>query len=175
MPNIWGLFGIFLTTAGAYILNLGGASDFFAPFRAVAKEKGSLIMLLVSFLWSFAATFDKVALLDSSPYFYLFIFNASFFLFYIPFLQKKNPGFIREAKNFFFPLLLLGTFAGLTVLFQMIALEVAFVSYVIAIKRSGMIVTLIFGWLFFAEEIDFYRIAGTLMMVSGVIIIAFLN
>lgn len=175
MPNIWGISGIILTTAGAYVLNLGGAGGFFAPVRAVVREKGSLIMLGVSFMWSFAATFDKVALLESSPYFFLFTFNAGFLIFYIPFLKKVNPRYKKEVKKYFMPLLILGTFAGASVLFQMIALQTAYVSYVIAIKRSGMIITLIFGWIFFSEEVDRYRILGTLMMVAGVVLIAFLN
>ena len=173
LPNVYGVAGIFLTAAGAYVLNMGRIKEgFFAPMKAITKEKGSMLMLGVSFLWSFASTFDKIALLGADPYFFILAFNTGFTILYFPFLKKVNPGFKREVTGNYRELLLLGALSGIMVIFQMVALETAYVSYVIAIKRSGMIFTLLLGRMFFDEDIDFFRTLGTVMMASGVFLIA---
>jgi uncharacterized membrane protein len=45
------------------------------------------------------------------------------------------------------------------------------VNYVIAIKRSGMLVSVVFGWLLFSKKNILFRSAGAGMMVVGVILI----
>lgn len=172
MPDASGMAGIVLVTAGGYILNIKKEeTGILAPVKAIGREKGSVLMLIVSFIWSFGAVFDKVAVLASSPFFYLIIFNTGFFLVYMIFLKKVNPEFIVEVKENFTKLLILGTLAGLTVIFQMAAIKLAFVSYVIAIKRSGMILTLLIGGIYFREKITKFNIIGTLLMAAGVVFI----
>lgn len=173
LPGLYGIAGIVLVTCGAYVLNLDRIKEggILAPFMAIKDEKGSVLMLIVSVLWSFAASLDKVALLASSPFFYILAFHMGFFLLYLPFLVRVNPVFLKEVKDHFPMLCILGVFEGLLVVFQMTALKVALVSYVIAIKRSGMIFTLIMGWLFFREKLSFFRVLGTVMMVFGVCMI----
>ena len=174
MPTPRAMAGVVFTAAGAYVLNLGRIKEgFFAPVKAVVSEKGSLLMLGVSFIWSFAATFDKVALLGSDPFFFILAFNTGFTLLYLPFVLKVNPSFTKELKNRPGDLLVLGALSGLMVIFQMAALRGAYVSYVIAIKRSGVIFTLLLGRIFFEENIDSSRITGTFMMAAGVFLIAF--
>jgi uncharacterized membrane protein len=174
LPDIYGVFGIILVASGAYVLNMCKESrGILAPLRAIKNEKGSVFMLIVSLLWSFAASLDKVALLSSSPYFYIVAFHTGFFVLYLPFLIKLNPGFPGEVKRNYPSLFVLGILEGLMAVFQMTALRVALVSYVISIKRSGMILSLVMGALFFKEEINVYRAAGTVIMVLGVVLISF--
>ncbi len=172
MPDASGIGGIIMVTAGAYIINIKKEeSGILDPIKAIGREKGSLLMLVVAFIWSFAAVFDKVAVLASSPFFYLTIFNVGFFLVYMIFLKRVNPGFISEVKENFSKLFILGFLSGLTVIFQMVAIKLAFVSYVIAIKRSGMILTLLIGGVYFKENITKFNIIGTILMAAGVILI----
>ncbi len=175
-PSIAGIFGILVVTIGAYVLNIRKMSEgLLVPFKLIIKEKGSLLMLIVAFLWSFSAAMDKVAVLSSSPYFYIFVFCICFFIFYIPFLVIVNPKFINEVKRNYIKLSVLGVFGGLLLICQMTAVKIAFVSYVIAIKRAGIVFSLIFGWMFFKEKLTVYKIIGTLIMIAGMLMITVFN
>ncbi len=173
IPSIQGMIGILSIVLGAYVINFEKIGEgFFSPVKAIFREKGSLLMLGVSLLWSFAATFDKVAVVSSDPYFFILVLNTGFFVLYIPFLMKSNPGIKGELRRHFWELLVLGLFSALIGIFQMTSLQTGYVSYVIAIKRSGMIFAIIFGILLFNEKLSFFRLAGTVFMLTGIFIIA---
>jgi len=77
-PNLWGLAGIFITCIGGYVLNLEtGRNSFWAPIKAVFKETGSWLMLIVALLFSFSAVIGKKGILHSSPLFFTMTFFAA--------------------------------------------------------------------------------------------------
>src|SRR5579885_438453 len=64
--------GIVLIVAGSYILNIKEKHrGYLAPFRALLKERGSKLMLIVAFIWSITSNFDKVGVQNSSPIFWI--------------------------------------------------------------------------------------------------------
>ena len=78
MPNLWGLAGIVVTCIGGYILNLeSGRHSFWAPIKAVLKETGSWLMLIVALMFSFSAVIGKKGILHSSPLFFTMTFFAA--------------------------------------------------------------------------------------------------
>ena len=87
VPDAKGLAGIILVVLGAYTIHLdrigGGLLE---PFRAIARERGSVLMLVVAFIWSWTAVYDKVAVLASSPTFYTAFFSVAFGVLYAPLL-----------------------------------------------------------------------------------------
>lgn len=172
VPSIIGIIGIVLIAAGAYVLNFDRLNQgILGPIKAIRDEKGAMVMLLVSLIWSFAATLDKVSVLASSPYSYILIFSIGFMVCYLPVLYYKSPGWVNELKTNFLSLLFLGTIGGFMLISQMTAIETAYVSYVVAIKRTGMFLALLFGVIFFGEKLSIFKIAGTLLMAFGVILI----
>ena len=68
-------------------------------------------------------------------------------------------------------LLLLGLISGLLLIFQFTALKYLYASYVIAFKRSGVIVSVFLGVIFFAEKNALKNIISTVLMVIGVFLI----
>ena len=172
VPDAKGLVGIVLVAAGAYAINLEKVrGGLLGPIKAVAKEPGSRIMLLVALLWSVSAVYDKVAVLASSPAFYQTFFAAAFGVFYAPFLLvglRKTP----VASSMVPRLFLIGAICAVMTLSQFAAIQFTLASYVIAVKRSGMIVSVILGYLFFKEENLRARLAGVLLMSSGVVLLS---
>ncbi|MBD3348582.1 MAG: EamA family transporter [Candidatus Eisenbacteria bacterium] len=171
-PDTKGLLGIILIVIGGYTIHLekmrGG---FLAPLKAIGSEKGSVMMLLVAFLWSWTAAFDKVAVLRSSPAFYTAFFSVAFGVLYLPVLvvglrKKSLPGPIVPR------LFLLGAFSAAMILSQMSAIELTVASYVIAIKRAGAVVAVLLGYLFHRERHLAPRIAGAVLMTLGVVLIS---
>jgi len=74
LPNFYGIFGIIFITLGAYILNISKIKEgFWGPIKAIGREKGSLYVLIVAFLWSILSNIDKIGLRNSSPTAYLLI------------------------------------------------------------------------------------------------------
>lgn len=171
-PNVKGIAGIVLVTAGAYTIFLdrvrGGLLE---PLRAIRSEKGSMMMLAVAFIWSWAAALDKVAVLKSSPAYYTAYFAVAFGLLYSPLLVVGlRRTALRRAQV---PrLFLLGAFSAAMILSQMAALELTLASYVIAIKRAGAVIAVLFGYLFFKERHLRARLAGAILMVLGVVLIS---
>ena len=128
-------------------------------------------MLLVALIWSVTANIDKYCVLKSSPSFYLSLFYLIFPILYLPVVLLASPkGLLGIGRNL--PgLVLLGTLGALLVIFQMLAIRMALVSYVIGIKRAGMLFSILFGFLFFGEKHLKYRLPGAALMMGGVALI----
>ncbi|MFA7229155.1 MAG: DMT family transporter, partial [Melioribacteraceae bacterium] len=79
-PNIVGLIGIITGVAGSYLLNLDlKQKNILAPFKSLVKDKGTKYMLIVAFLWSISANFDKIAIQNSSTWQYMAFTNIIIF------------------------------------------------------------------------------------------------
>jgi len=171
-PDASGLAGIILVAVGAYTIYLerirGGV---LAPLRAIATETGSRLMLAVAFLWSWSAVYDKVAVTASSPAFYTAFFSVAFGTLYAPFLvlglRKKAPGPGIAPR-----LILLGSIGAAMILCQLTAIEFTVASYVIAIKRAGMVLSVALGAIFFKEKRLGTRLLGAALMTLGVTLIS---
>ena len=129
---------------------------------------GNLIMFLVAIIWGVSATADKVAMLNSSPIFYLVSFDLLFAVLYLPILRIRAGGHMGQVVRAA-PQLFLFALIGVSMMFfQLLALRTGLLSYVIAIKRAGMIFSILFGYLFFAERHLRIRLLAAALMVAGV-------
>ncbi len=171
LPSSSGITGILLIAAGAYVINLEKIGEgLLSPFKNICKERGSLLMLLVAALWALSASFDKVAVLSSSPRFYTTSFHVLFPFLYLLFVSPKRVSFKQTVPNFW-PLLLLGALEASLSISQMHAIQTGLASYVIAIKRSGLILSIILGIVFFRERMFGIRLVGGGLMATGVFFI----
>ncbi|GEM_PF-1921475 len=190
-PTIYGAVGVLVLTMGLYVLNTQSSHiGFLAPFRAFFKEEGSRKMLLVSFIFAFAANFDYIALKGANAPTYLLIDHGSVAVIvallavWYRKMNKTNGESISPVGNFR-ALGLYGLVIACSIVFHMSAFAwIPTVSYVIASKRVGAILFtvgmgLILG--FFMKHKDFlkegedlkYRIPGTLIMIVGMLVIIF--
>jgi len=172
VPDAKGVAGIVLVAAGAYAINLEKVrGGLLCPLKAIAREPGSRIMLLVALLWSVSAVYDKKATLASSPAFYTTFFAAAAGVLYAPALvvglRRKPVG--REMVPRLF---LLGLVCAVMVLSQFAALRLALASYVIAVKRSGMLLSVVLGRVLFKERSLAVRLLGAALMIAGVVTIS---
>jgi len=170
-PNIYGVVGILLVVLGSYTLNIRDVKKgFLAPFRALARERGPILMLMAVFIWSITANFDKIAIMHSSPIF--FVVNSYVFLSLglLPIALKKSK-YIKHSSGNIKYLLPIGFFAALMSIFQMTAFSIALVAYVIAIKRMSSVFTTLGGHFFFKEIRIRERLLGVCIMVLGVLLI----
>ena len=172
LPGFWGMIGIATVCAGSYVLNIDVRHwSVFEPLKAVFREAGSWIMLIVAFLFSFSSVVGKLAILHSSVVF----FQMSFFavLGVSLALVFGLAGKIRFSKLVEHPVrgMVAGILVYFHILFHGIAIAMTKAAYMISIKRMSILVGVIYGGYFFQEDNIVIRFLGSLMMVGGAVII----
>jgi uncharacterized membrane protein len=171
-PNAVGLLGIFIIVIGAYVLKFQDKTrGYLAPFRSLFKETGSRLMFLVVLVWSITANVDKIGVQNSSPIMWTIAGHLSVAVFSLPILLLKSKPNIQNIKSCSRNLVLIGLINALAILCQMTALQLALVSFVIAVKRTSALFNVLWGWLIFKEQDIKERIAGSIIMILGVVVI----
>ncbi len=172
VPALWGYVGVFFIFAGSYILGIRDRSSVFSPLRALVKEPGARLMLMVALIWSVAANMDKIGVVATSPFFwavcvqsYISLGLTIVLLFNRPVLRGRLGGNLKI-------LLLIGFFTGAGFVFQMSAIKLGLVPYVIAIKRTSIIMGVLIGGLYFLEKDLKTRLTAAAVMLAGVFLIA---
>lgn len=176
VPNSWGIIGIGFVVAGGYLLNVTQVKyGYFAPFRAILREPGSILMLVVAFIYSFLAVLGKKAIQHSSPLFFGFFYLAALditTLIFFPFLEK-----IRWRDILKVPVkgLSVGLMLFLHALFHCLAINMIEAVYMIAVKRMSIFFSVVYGWILFKESDISARMLGALFMFAGVVFIILLG
>ncbi|HKL37912.1 MAG TPA: EamA family transporter [Bacteroidales bacterium] len=171
-PNIYGLAGIVLIVAGSYILNFKESSKgYLAPFKALVREKGPRLMLLVAFIWSITANLDKIGIQNSSVFFWPVAVNTFITIGFIPVVLIRSKGKTRQITTNLRTLVPIGLFHGLMIVFQMVAVSMTLVAYVISIKRTSAVISVVLGSLVFKEAGLRERLTGSIIMIAGVLLI----
>ena len=169
--SIIGLSGILAISLGAYLLRSESAKvGILEPLKLLLREKGSRYMLITAFLFSLIGPLFKKAILNSSPFFALatteFLGTLLLILFFLP--QKKICTIHKKiASNFKLLFLLsIATFFAALALFAALNFSIPAV-YVISIKRTSILFTIILGFILFKEK-NFARnlIAGTIIILG---------
>lgn len=171
LPSALGVAGVVLVTLGAYLLQRQPNATWLAPLRALRSERGSVMMLLVSLLWALTASFDKLALRWVPPAFYGAIglgLIGTTLLAYCLVRDRPALAAARPKLGLFFA----GALVGAVALYaQYESFDYLFVSYTIAIKRAGMLLSVLIGWAFFQEQNLRQRFLGASVMAGGVLLI----
>lgn len=172
VPTWLGMSGISLIVLGSYMLNIksarGGLSK---PFRELFRERGPQLMLIVSFIWGFTATVDKIGVTSSSPVLWAVCVNGLSGLIILPMTIRKTPNSYAVFRKNLKPLIPVGLMAALTFLAQYSALELTLVANVISIKRLSILFTVLLGYVFFSEKNIKQRFLGAAIMVAGMVLI----
>lgn len=171
-PRPFGLIGIVLIVAGSYILNIRERHrGYLTPFRALLKERGAKLMMVVAFIWSITSNFDKLGVENSSPVFWIIAIDTFIAIVMIPIVFYKSRGGLNQSPGDLINLIPIGLFGALTAIFQMKAITLTYVAYVISIKRMSVIISALFGYLIFNEKGIEERLIGALTMIIGVLLI----
>lgn len=172
-PNFFDYIGIFLIVTGSYLLNIKEKSQgYLAPFKALLEEPGPKLMLIVAFLWSITSNFDKIGVKNSSPIFWLFSLFSTMSVLLLPMLLHKTPNPSQKILKQLPMLAAMGFFNAIGVLCQMQALTLTLVVQVIAIKRTSVLMGVLFGHFIFKEQDIQQRLLGAAIMVFGVFVIS---
>ena len=151
---------------GRVVVNCGTA------IGRLRSEPGSLLMLAVAAIWALTSDFDKLGK-EAAPSFLVFI-TLQRIMMALPLNAYMVFVLPRSYRNIFkaFPMLLLLSVVELyTVIAYLKALDHLFVSYAIAAKRSGILLSVIGGAVFFKESIAERLPYISIMMIGMLLII----
>jgi drug/metabolite transporter (DMT)-like permease len=193
VPSLSGVAGICIIVIGSYVLNISAEDEHFLdPVKSMLRNRGSWYMLIVAFLFAVSINFDKIAMLNSDPFFGMaltvlaigvaFVLLAAYSL-----ISGRNMSLQKRADNAYpapvsgspaFPYrkylalaILIGAFVAIEAASINVAYTLQIVPYVIAIKRLSIIFVVLYGTLVFSEHEIGKRLMGAALMVAGAIII----
>lgn len=191
-PTRYGLIGIGLIALGAYILNLKGLDvklpaklqqvlphwlhqyieSYGLPWLRLFSSKGARLALLTAFLGSIALNFDKLAVLNSSP---MMLTGGKFLIIGgIVYLNSKISGRWKQLdKSCFWPIFGVGLLLGLASVLMDSGFLYGIVPYVGALKRTGIIWTVLFASVFLGEKYLGFRLGAAAIILIGVFLVAF--
>ncbi len=168
-----GALGIFLIASGSYTLNLGKIKrNLFEPFKSIFREKGSMMMIAVAFIYSFTSSLGKVAIEHSSPIFFGATYFTAVILCFTPvaIILSKGMKRVLNQKNIIHTIVP-GIFYGIMIITHMIAISIAYVAYMISIKRLSLLIGVLYGYLIFKEKGIVERLTGAFLMFVGFVLI----
>jgi drug/metabolite transporter (DMT)-like permease len=172
LPDMSGTIGIILVAIGAYCLNINKTSEgLLAPLKAVYRERGSMLMVIVAFIYSITSNLGKIAALESNPIFFSTAYIVVLPLLFTPIaMTGSHAGVLKRAfSNPYF--ILLGFFYGVMIMLHMSAIVLVEVPYMISVKRSSLLFSIIYGKLVFSEKGFRERFIGCMIILIGIFFI----
>lgn len=174
-----GALGIVLVVAGAWGLNLDQAGrhprTWLAPFRAIGRERGSRLMLMVAALYSVTAVLGKGALnlvpgsaLEFGALYFTLLGGLT-----LLFFGWRDPGAVGRALRGGRPAWLVAALMTLMILTHFLALAQAATAYMIAVKRLSILFGILLGaWVLGEARLRQHLAAGALMLAGVALIVS---
>ena len=162
--------GVFLIIFGTLVLyskkiTLG---EILKSFKVLVINNSAKLMIVVSLIWSLTPVLDKLCLEHSSINIHGLIQSFGLMILLIFLLKKEKYEFLSLKRNWRLILITILTGIIATVL-QFYAILFNYVPIMETIKRSiGQLSSVLFGKLFFKEEITKPKILGVLILSVGV-------
>ncbi|HLV22828.1 MAG TPA: DMT family transporter [Polyangiaceae bacterium] len=172
-PTLRQVFGIALVVVGAVSLHapqLGARERLSRILGRIARERGSVYMVIVALLWSLTASMDKLALRHCSVGLHglVLALGVAFGMVAVLIVQGEAAVLSNTTRR-------LGGVAAAAVAvtvalgLQLWAVQLMLVSFVEAMKRAvGMTASLVLGRLVFGERIGRAQVLAISVMAAGV-------
>ena len=171
-----GFSGILLIVLGAWLLNLkttqnGTGLNLLAPFRAITRERGSRLMLMVAAIYSLTSVTSKGALLHANPgffgpFYFVVLGTASVLVF-----ASRDVSSWRAMGKHPWVHLGVGAFMAGMVITHFYAIAHIEVAYMLAVKRTSLLFGILYGAWLFGESGLKKNLAAGILMVLGVFLI----
>lgn len=172
MPNHLGIVGIILIVIGTYVLETKTGTGIWGPFKAFLKNKGGQLTLMVALIYAVSSNLDKMAIQASNPTTRILAVQAMMALLLFIIIRFRSKQRLTELKpklKFFW---LIGFLTAASLFCQMIAFQMALVPYIVSLKRTSALFSVILGVIAFKEKNIKPRLLGTILMIIGVLFIS---
>lgn len=184
IPGPAGFAGVAVIVVGAYLLSISDRSAGpLEPFRALFRDRGARLMLLVAFIYSLSAAYDKVGTRASDPILWAASIHAVTALALLPLVVWRRSRFsayaprtgavgapgeaVERSPAPTAAILLAGALTAIGAAAQMTALMLTLAAFVIAVKRTSTLFGVLLGHRIFGEERVGQRLLGAAVMLTG--------
>lgn len=171
-----GIVGALMVFSGSYLLNISHTRyGILGPLKAIASQPGARGMLFLSFLWSITGSIDRIAVRLVPIEFWGGAQMLAISALFLPIvLLSRQAHLIFVPKNFV-RLALIGAVNAFSFFPYLAALHRAPAHFVVCVKRTSILFSIILGGMIFKEKNLAERLAGALLMLTGVIVISSLS
>jgi drug/metabolite transporter (DMT)-like permease len=171
-PQAVKVLGVLLIVIGSLAMHRTlFALGWLAPVKAVIQEKGSRYMLLVSLIFSFTNPLDKNLVDMSDVYVEAAAYGIGLVISFYLLARSQGGGFAAAARGNVKWIALAGVFDAVSLLFQLASYTYLAVVITVSIKRAGIVLSVLAGWLFFREREITDKVIAASVMFCGVLIL----
>ncbi len=172
--SVLGLAGIGLILAGAYTIQLRALawSEIVRPFRNL-RDPAVLAALAAGFIYSIGSVVDKTGVMLYPPFHFTYLLVAFMLLFMtLNILRPKYRGrVLAEFRNsrllvFLSGPIMMGSFFAFRY-----GLQMAPMSYAVPVRQVSLLIGVLIGVIFLAEECGRIRFSAVLLILAGVALI----
>jgi drug/metabolite transporter (DMT)-like permease len=172
LPAAQKLIGVILIVVGSVVMHRQlFSAGWWEPVKAIWRERGCLYMLLVGLINSITNPIDKklVGITDAFTQACAFGIGMVVFFSILALARRADTGkVIRSAPGW---LIVAGSLEAVALLFQLSSHYYIDVVITISVKRAGIILTVLLGWLIFKERDISDKLIAASVMLIGVLII----
>ena len=168
-PSLLGLTGILLIAVGSFMI---------FKTRGVREEsnlKGIIYMSIATVIYAFTTTISKECVIIANPFtFALLYYPLISTAMAIPVVILYNKEQIRDLlkKTINRESLLCGFFLAVSIITHFLAISLTKASYMIAVKRTSLLFSVIMGHYLLKESEFKNRLAGSILMILGLLFIS---
>ena len=148
---------------------------FAAPAAAILRDRGTRYSLLTAFLFALTNPIDKKLVLMSSAEFQALVYGLGLCVFFGILVLVNRAPLSTVLRTSAAILLIASVFDCSALLLQFISYRYLDVLVAVSIKRAGIILAVLFGWLFFREKNIRMRLIAASTMFAGVAVMYFVH
>ncbi len=160
--SLRGMLGILLIIYGSVLLSGTDIKGFFKVNR------GALYALLSAALFGFNVVIGKIAVVSSNQFFFAWYYCVVMSFGLLPFVKEFQPPQVIFKEKIF---LIIGVLFSLGMVFYTWAYLYTYASYVAALERLAILLDVLYGRIFFNEEIR-YALRASIFMALGAVLLS---
>ena len=172
LPSAAGTAGIALVVAGSWLLYAREGGTAAEALRLLAREEGARLMFLVALIFSATSALGKLGLMHSSAAFFgpAYVAALAACLAATAIARGEGRAMLAELRpnRWFFAI---GAGVAAMTLLHFTAMALTKVAYMIAVKRSSLLASVVIGRVCFGERGLARRLPGAALMLAGVVIL----
>ena len=172
LPATQKLFGVALIFVGSIVMHrLLFAAGWLEPVKAIFRERGCFYMLLVGLINSITNPIDKRLVLMTDAFTQACAFGLGMVVFFtiLSFARRADLRTVMQTAPGW--AMLAGALEAVALIFQLSSHNYIDVVITISVKRAGIILTVLLGWIIFREKDIGDKLIAASVMLAGVLII----
>lgn len=166
-----GFIGVLMISIGSYVI-VKKSSELKILSDDKASYKALVLMIFVTFLWSLTTIISKYGVGEIGGVQWAFARSSFLSLMLLIYLVVKREHIFEELKNRKSLLMLICAVSFLGDISMLVALDKGLSSYVMAIKKSSMLLTVILAIFLLKEAWNWNKMLGSLIVLVGLIVLA---